>query len=88
MFTGSENAGDFFFKRMPQVGATNMNSMIWYGTFSYDYTNYYETVPTGALEMTLYLESDRMGHLLGAITQAKLDNQRGVVQNVKRQRDN
>jgi predicted Zn-dependent peptidase len=45
-------------------------------------------VPTAALERALFLESDRMGYLLGAITQAKLDEQRGVVQNEKRQGDN
>ena len=53
-----------------------------------DRTNYFETVPTGALDRALFLESDRMGHLLGAVTQEKLDNQRGVVQNEKRQGDN
>jgi predicted Zn-dependent peptidase len=83
MFNGSENADDDFFKPMQQVGATSMNGSTWY-----DRTNYFETVPTGALELTLYLESDRMGHLLGAVSQEKLDNQRGVVQNEKRQGDN
>ncbi|WP_244627515.1 M16 family metallopeptidase [Microvirga tunisiensis] len=83
MFGGSENADASFFEPMQQLGATDMNGTTWY-----DRTNYYETVPTDALEKTLYLESDRMGHLLGAITQAKLDLQRGVVQNEKRQGDN
>ena len=83
MFNGSENADYDFFKPMQEVGATGMNGTTWY-----DRTNYFETVPTGALEKTLYLESDRMGHLLGAVTQTKLDNQRGVVQNEKRQGDN
>jgi zinc protease len=54
----------------------------------FDRTNYYETVPRGALARTLFLESDRMGHLLGAVTREKLDNQRGVVENEKRQGDN
>jgi zinc protease len=45
-------------------------------------------VPTPALELALFLESDRMGHLLGAITQEKLDEQRDVVKNEKRQGDN
>src|SRR6185369_1407331 len=83
MFNGSENADDDLLKPMQQVGATDMNGSTWF-----DRTNYYETVPTGALDLTLYLESDRMGHLLGAVTQAKLDNQRGVVQNEKRKGDN
>ena len=49
-----------------------------------DRTNYFQNVPTSALDMALWMESDRMGHLLGAIDQAKLDEQRGVVQNEKR----
>jgi zinc protease len=58
------------------------------GTTNQDRTNYYEVVPKNALEMTLWLESDRMGHLLGAIDQAKLDEQRDVVKNEKRQGEN
>ncbi|MGI8612287.1 MAG: M16 family metallopeptidase, partial [Sphingomicrobium sp.] len=54
----------------------------------FDRTNYFQTVPTGTLERALFMESDRMGFLLGAVTQEKLDNQRGVVQNEKRQNDN
>ena len=53
-----------------------------------DRTNYFENVPTSALDMTLWMESDRMGHLLGAIDQKVLDEQRGVVQNEKRQGEN
>ncbi|WP_282949041.1 MULTISPECIES: pitrilysin family protein [unclassified Sphingopyxis] len=83
MFNGSENAPGDFFEPLQQVGATDSN-----GTTSFDRTNYFETVPTGALDRALFLESDRMGHLLGAVTQEKLDNQRGVVQNEKRQGDN
>ncbi|MDB5695287.1 MAG: insulinase family protein [Sphingomonas bacterium] len=83
MFNGSENAPDDFFEPLKQVGATDFN-----GTTNLDRTNYFETVPTAALERALFLESDRMGYLLGAITQAKLDEQRGVVQNEKRQGDN
>ena len=45
-------------------------------------------MPTNALDLVLWLESDRMGHLLGAVTQARLDEQRGVVQNEKRQGEN
>jgi predicted Zn-dependent peptidase len=83
MFNGSENADDDWFQQTTQMGATVTNGSTWY-----DRTNYYETVPVGALERTLYLESDRMGHLLGAVTPEKLANQIGVVQNEKRQGDN
>ena len=83
MFNGSENNPGEFFGPFKQVGATNQN-----GTTNSDRTNYFETVPKGALDATLWLESDRMGHLLGAIDQAKLDEQRGVVQNEKRQGEN
>jgi hypothetical protein len=83
MFNGSENAPEDFFEYLQQMGATDYN-----GTTNFDRTNYFQTVPRGALEKALWLESDRMGYLLGAVTQAKLDNQRGVVQNEKRQGDN
>lgn len=83
MFNGSENAPGEFFEPLKNVGATDYN-----GTTYFDRTNYFETVPTAALERALFLESDRMGYLLGAVTQAKLDEQRGVVQNEKRQNDN
>ena len=83
MFNGSENSPGDFFEPLQQVGATDSN-----GTTNVERTNYFETVPTGALDRALFLESDRMGHLLGAVTQEKLDNQRGVVQNEKRQGDN
>ncbi|MCV0382539.1 MAG: insulinase family protein [Erythrobacter sp.] len=83
MFNGSENAPEDYFQYLQEMGATDYN-----GTTDFDRTNYFQTVPTPALERALWLESDRMGYLLGAITQAKLDNQRGVVQNEKRQGDN
>lgn len=83
MFNGSENAPGDFFEPLQQVGATDSNGTTWL-----DRTNYFETVPTAALDRALFLESDRMGHLLGAVTQEKLDNQRSVVQNEKRQGDN
>jgi predicted Zn-dependent peptidase len=83
MFNGSENAPGDFFEPLRQVGATDFN-----GTTNFDRTNYFETVPRPALERALFLESDRMGWLLGAIDQAVLDEQRGVVQNEKRQGDN
>jgi zinc protease len=83
MFNGSENAPGDFFAPLQQVGATDFNGTTWF-----DRTNYFETVPTPALELALFLESDRMGHLLGAINQTNLTNQIGVVQNEKRQGDN
>ncbi len=83
MFNGSENAPGDYFEPLQQVGATDFNGTTWL-----DRTNYFQTVPTGALERALFLESDRMGHLLGAVTQEKLTNQIGVVQNEKRQGDN
>ena len=82
MFNGSENLPGDWFSYLQNVGATDYN-----GTTSNDRTNYFQTVPTGALERVLFMESDRMGHLLGAVTQRVLDNQRGVVQNEKRQGD-
>jgi predicted Zn-dependent peptidase len=83
MFNGSENARGDYFEPMKHVGATDLNGTTWF-----DRTNYFQNVPTGALETALFLESDRMGHLLGAIDQKILDNQRGVVQNEKREGDN
>ncbi len=83
MFNGSENYNDDWFKPFEKVGATGMN-----GTTNQDRTNYFQVVPKNALEMALWMESDRMGHLLGAIDQDKLDEQRGVVKNEKRQGEN
>ena len=83
MFNGSENYEGEWFLPFDEVGATDVNGNTWF-----DRTAYFETVPTTALDRALWLESDRMGHLLGAITQEVLDNQRGVVQNEKRQGDN
>ncbi len=83
MFGGSENSNTSYFTPMQGIGATDMNGTTWF-----DRTNYFETVPRAALDTALFLESDRMGHLLGAVTQQKLDVQRGVVQNEKRQGDN
>jgi predicted Zn-dependent peptidase len=83
MFGGSENAPGVFWKPLDEAGATDSN-----GTTYFDRTNYFETVPVAALDRALFLESDRMGYLTGAITQGVLDEQRGVVQNEKRQGDN
>ncbi len=83
MFQRSENHDGEYFEPFKQVGVTGQN-----GTTNTDRTNYFENVPTTALDMALWMESDRMGHLLGAIDQAALDEQRGVVQNEKRQGEN
>ena len=83
MFQGSENYNDEYFKPFEQVGATGQN-----GTTGFDRTNYFQNVPTTALDLALWMESDRMGHLLGVIDQSRLDEQRGVVQNEKRQGEN
>jgi len=83
MFGGSEHSDTSWFEPMQAIGATDMN-----GTTNFDRTNYFETVPKAALDRALFLESDRMGHLLPAVTQKKLDIQRGVVQNEKRGDDN
>jgi zinc protease len=88
LFTGSEHlkgSGDqrAFFEAMERIGATDMN-----GTTNPDRTDYFENVPVNALDTVLWIESDRMGHFLGAVDQARLDVQRGVVQNEKRQGEN
>jgi len=83
MFNGSENYNKDYFLALEKIGGTDLN-----GTTNTDRTNYFQNVPISALDQLLFLESDRMGHLLGAIDQAKLDEQRGVVQNEKRQGEN
>ena len=83
MFNGSEHFNNDYFKAVEKIGATDLN-----GTTNEDRTNYFQNVPAPALDLILWLESDRMGHLVGAIDKAKLDEQRGVVQNEKRQGEN
>src|SRR5215472_4534135 len=83
MFGGSEHAPGRYIDTMERIGATDLN-----GTTNNDRTNYFENVPTSAVDLTLWLESDRMGYLLGALDQKTLDLQRGVVQNEKRQGEN
>lgn len=80
MFQGTENAPGDYAERIREIGATGMN-----GTTSADRTNYYETVPTGALDAILWLESDRMANITTGVTQEILDEQRAVVKNEKRQ---
>ena len=82
MFQGSAHVGDDkHFKLLDSAGATGIN-----GTTDYDRTNYFETVPANQLPLALWLESDRMGFLRQALSQDKLDNQRAVVMNERRQR--
>jgi zinc protease len=83
MFSGSDDFNQTYINAMEKVGATNLN-----GTTNNDRTNYFENVPTSMLDYVLFAESDRMGHLLGVLDQKKLDLQRGVVQNEKRQGEN
>ena len=83
MFGGSEHLPGSYIEAMERIGATDLN-----GTTSEDRTNYFENVPTSALEYALFAESDRMGHFYNTISQEVLDLQRGVVQNEKRQGDN
>ena len=83
MFTGSDNLPGDYFKYLQQLGATDYNGTTWF-----DRTNYFETVPKAGLERALFMESDRMGYLLGSLNQKRLDAQRAVVENEKRQDDN
>jgi len=83
MFGGSEHSAGRYIDTMERIGATDLN-----GTTNSDRTNYFQDVPTSAVDLTLWMESDRMGHLLGALDQKTLDLQRGVVQNEKRQGEN
>lgn len=83
MFNGSENFKDDYFQAIERIGGTDVN-----GTTNTDRTNYFQNVPVAALDKLLFLESDRMGHFKGVISQELLDEQRGVVQNEKRQGEN
>ncbi len=83
MFSGSKDFDYTYINAMERIGATDLN-----GTTNNDRTNYFENVPTSMLDYVLFAESDRMGHLLPVLDQKKLDLQRGVVQNEKRQGEN
>ncbi len=80
MFQGSKNYDTDYFTPLQEAGG-NVN-----GTTNQDRTYYYEVVPSNFLELALFLEADRLGNLLDAMTQEKLDNQRDVVKNERRQR--
>jgi zinc protease len=79
LFQGSEHVGaNEHFEFVQRAGGT-LNGSTWL-----ERTNYFETVPSNQLELTLWLEADRMGALLPAMTQKKLDTQRDVVKNERR----
>jgi zinc protease len=81
LFQGSQHVGkNDHFRLVQQVGGV-ANGSTWF-----DRTNYYETLPSHCLELGLWLESDRMGFLLPALDREKLENQREVVMNERRQR--
>src|SRR5581483_645219 len=81
MFEGSQHVGaKAHFRYLEGAGASDIN-----GTTDFDRTNYFETLPSNQLELALWLESDRMGYLLGTLDREKLANQRDVVRNERRQ---
>ncbi len=81
MFQGSQHVPDTQHIAHVERAGGNVNGSTWL-----DRTNYYETLPAHQLELALWLESDRMGFFLPALTQEKLDNQRDVVKNERRER--
>jgi zinc protease len=80
LFQGSEHVAEAEHFRLIQEAGGTLNGSTWF-----DRTNYFETVPSHQLDLALWLEADRMGWFLPSITQAKLDNQRDVVKNERRQ---
>ncbi len=84
MFEGSKNVKGEYVSLMEKAGANIFQGGV-NGTTDFDRTNYFETVPSGSLELVLWAESDRMAYLLDALTQENLDNQRDVVKNERRQ---
>jgi zinc protease len=82
MFQASKHVPeDSFFRTLEAAGASDIN-----GSTSFDYTNYYQTVPANQLELALWLESDRMGYLLDVVDETSFANQQDVVRNERRQR--
>jgi zinc protease len=81
MFQGSANVPSGHHMALMQAAGASVNATTWF-----DRTNYFETLPTGGLDLALWLEADRLGSLLDALTQENLDNQREVVKEEKRQR--
>lgn len=84
MFEGSRHVKGSYVSFMERAGANISQGGI-NGTTNFDRTNYFETVPSGSLELVLWAESDRMGYLLDAVNQENFDNQREVVKNERRQ---
>jgi zinc protease len=81
MFQGTKNTGeDAHFRILQEIGSQDSN-----GSTNSNRTNYYEVVPSNQLEVALWLESERMGYLLDAITEESFANQREVVRNERRQ---
>jgi zinc protease len=81
MFQGSAHVGSGQHIALMQAAGASVNATTWF-----DRTNYFETLPTGGLDLALWLEADRLGTLLDALTQESLDNQREVVKEERRQR--
>ena len=81
MFQGSAHVSSGQHIALMQAAGAAVNATTWF-----DRTNYFETLPSGGLDLALWLEADRMGTLLSALTQENLDNQREVVKEEKRQR--
>ncbi|MGH7597662.1 MAG: M16 family metallopeptidase [bacterium] len=81
LFEGSGHVAEGDFDNFLEAAGGNNN-----GSTDNDRTNYYETIPSNALELALFLESDRMGYLLEAMSPAKVDGQRDIVKNERRER--
>ncbi len=81
LFEGSRHVAEGDFDNFLEAAGGNNN-----GSTNFDRTNYYETIPANALELALFLESDRMGYLLEAMSPAKVDGQRDIVKNERRER--
>jgi zinc protease len=79
MFEGSQHYDEGFFRPLQEAGG------ILNGSTNVDRTNYWEVIPANAVELAMWMESDRMGYLLPALTDAKFENQRNVVLNERRQ---
>lgn len=84
MFEGSRHVTEEYVSLMERAGA-NISQGGVNGTTNFDRTNYFQTVPSGSMELVLWAESDRMAYLLDAVNQENLDNQRDVVKNERRQ---
>jgi len=80
MFEGSKHVGARFDQLLESAGASNVN-----GTTNWDRTDYFETVPREHLELVLWIESDRMGYMIDSLTKQRLEVQRGIVKQERRQ---